>query len=336
MPYYLAAYEVRSKRSLDGVDYTCFDPPYFDTLSGGAVDVRPDPTQPGSCVLYLPQVVVDARLTSLDRDGALNEILTRKPVFTGRTIVLGPDTLQAPAGGDPGTLRRVRDVGFDEWFGMHPIRGGVTTQDTDAFTGTDATDLPTYNGKWVGQTSESSTLPAIYSNGVGIAAAPGNTRACRNAAITWPDDQWSQADMVSNKCTWDSSVRTRSAAAALTYYAAGFDNNNGPANRFVLWKWVAGTRTTLASDAGNNPAVGDTLYCEAQGTTIKGILTVGHASTLSVSDAAIASGQPGLGIFPGTQAGVPFLDNWSAGDFTTGATGWGVLLGLQNNRLVLA
>ncbi|HET7157818.1 MAG TPA: hypothetical protein VFI62_02410 [Burkholderiales bacterium] len=131
--------------------------------------------------------------------------------------------------------------------------------------------------------------------------------------VAFPNDQWAQATVKVKTSTSWIAVTARASGTVNTYYAGGCDPLDfGGSEARRIWKNVAGTRTSLATEA-INVAVNDVLRLEVQGTTIK--LFVNGVERLSAVDAAIASGSPGMLGRASAGTDVQQFDDFSAGDF---------------------
>lgn len=89
----------------------------------------------------------------------------------------------------------------------------------------------------------------------------------------------------------------------------------------ALYKQVSGSFTQIGSSVtGVTVNANDIIRCEAQGTTIRGVIN--GTTKITGSDSAIASGNPGLYVGSGTTSawGDGSAVGWAAGDFGGGAT----------------
>lgn len=130
-------------------------------------------------------------------------------------------------------------------------------------------------------------------------------------AIAFPSNQYSQFVIGTGsigKCYWDAAVRV---ADVNNYY--GFDVTND-GNTYNLYSTIGGAFNLLASGA-YTPASGDTIRCDAKGSTIRGLIN--GAVVASVTDTNLTTGRAGI-----TPASVGIatvtLDNWEGGDFGLG------------------
>jgi hypothetical protein len=132
------------------------------------------------------------------------------------------------------------------------------------------------------------------------------------ASVAFPDDQYSEAVIVSMTGTADTSgvgVEVRGATSPdMRYrgYACKAATNNT-----CLAKHVSGTFTLLAQ--GTAPwADGDSIRLEVEGTTLRLIRNGQDPPVIELSDSSIASGQPGLTY--STTLTAATVGNWEGGD----------------------
>lgn len=134
-------------------------------------------------------------------------------------------------------------------------------------------------------------------------------------AITWPNDQYSQAKITVTGTTGNSQglgVTVRKSTSTVARYRLVADH--AAANNMELAVFnTAYTSLWQRTQAFTN---GDTIYLEAQGTTIIGKLN-GVAVGAATTNSAIASGKAGIGFSSFETAAV--LDDWEGGDFATTA-----------------
>ena len=144
-------------------------------------------------------------------------------------------------------------------------------------------------------------------------------------AVTWPNDQYSQADVTLNANPGDQdgpAVAVRMASAAVTYYRVVWTLGQ---THLSIAKKVTGTYTLLTQPASGTLTNGDLLRAEAQGTTIRGALN-GSVSG-STTDSSISTGNAGLSYSSDGTGKVATWDNWEGGDF-----GGGVVVGITLMR----
>ena len=134
------------------------------------------------------------------------------------------------------------------------------------------------------------------------------------SAITWPNDQFSQATLIRGDTSGQSGggpiVRVSSSAFTMYYVFA----TEGTPGTIQIAKIVAGSFTPV-STVTPNVSANDVLLLTVQGTTLRCFQNGTQAT--SVTDAAISSGSPGLSVNPGFGSVVTDaeVDNWSGGDF---------------------
>lgn len=174
---------------------------------------------------------------------------------------------------------------------------------TDTFSRVDG---PNIGGIWDPQPGQGSY--SIVSNVVSPASVSADSAESYNA-VTWPNDQWAQAN-----CTTAGGaasgrgpgVGLRMSAAAQTGYQCVI--NEDASNNINVYKFVAGVYTSIVSYTVTY-AAGGILCVEIVDTTIytyyQGIL-IGMAT-----DTSIASGRAGLVFASATTTSS--LDNWKAG-----------------------
>jgi len=122
-----------------------------------------------------------------------------------------------------------------------------------------------------------------------------------------------------SQCTYNggngAGVCVRCSNSANTFYVGFF----GEGTTCYIFKVIAGTFTALSTVTGATPASGDTLYIEAQGTSIvtKENGTVRNSITNTAIDGSTVGGPyPGLHGYDTNVA----IDNFAMGDFTASST----------------
>jgi hypothetical protein len=105
-------------------------------------------------------------------------------------------------------------------------------------------------------------------------------------------------------------VCVRCSAAANTYYAFRSDSGSS-----VIFKMVAGTPTNITT-GGAAFALNNVVRLEVSGTSLTA--KIDGATTLTGTDADIATGDPGFGIHSNN---TPRLDDFEAGDIATAGRG---------------
>jgi hypothetical protein len=137
-------------------------------------------------------------------------------------------------------------------------------------------------------------------------------------AITWPNDQWSQANLtVSGTAGGGNGIglAVRLATGQKTGYRTSLDH--ATSSNVDLSKVVNNTSTDLGLTSLASWTDGDLWELDILGTT----LTLFHsgATQATTSDSAITSGN--AGIFFSTSETSASLDNWAGGDFHAGMFG---------------
>lgn len=156
---------------------------------------------------------------------------------------------------------------------------------TDAFTGTDGTQLTTYSANWTLQLGDFD----IQSNALAPdSLANSDSLACWTAD-TFNADQYSQIKIVAVS-TAPASIgpAVRVASGATTAYLL-FHSSAA----WELWKVVAGTWTKINNGASRTLQVNDVLRLEISGTTLT-VKINGVAQGSPTTDSDIASGYAGL------------------------------------------
>ena len=139
------------------------------------------------------------------------------------------------------------------------------------------------------------------------------------SAVAWPGDQWSQATLsgtISGHLRAGTAVRM--ASGADTVYVGGHNPGDFSNSNRRLWKYVAGTNTSIATQAVDI-ASGDLLYTEIQGTALA--LKIGGLTQVTGSDASIATGSAGIDSRYSSDPATLRWDNWSGGDFAAAGAG---------------
>lgn len=164
---------------------------------------------------------------------------------------------------------------------------------TDTFTGTDATELGTYSASWTVPLVTGNLL--INTNAVrpAVAAAyPYDWGTAYNNSETYGNDQYAQAVVTWTGTTAYVGVGVRIDANGAGY-ACVYEPQNGQAGIFLI-NYSAGnglSGSNLALD-GVTWSTGDTMRCEAEGTTIR--MKRNGSQTASATDATYSAGKAGL------------------------------------------
>jgi len=180
----------------------------------------------------------------------------------------------------------------------------VAVKASEDFTGANGTALPVHDARWTeceGSFSLQSNAVICDAFGASLFAAAG-WNGC-----TFDADQWSEAVVASIQ------------AGQFTGVTARCDITGPTATYYLFWatttatylqKLVAGAQTSLAGPVAGGVVVGDVLRIECEGTTIR--CKKNGTTVISVTDASIATGAPGIGTFwtnPSFR-----LDDWAGGD----------------------
>lgn len=166
-------------------------------------------------------------------------------------------------------------------------------------------------GNW---TSQNDSFPNLANNRIEGALGNGRQDVYWNAA-TFSANQFSQVQVV----TVSSGTQFVYAYVRMadnpteTRYALRTDGATT-----IIFRIVTGTQTQL-QDTSTTTTSGDTIRLSVVGTTLKAYKNGSQIGT-DQTDANIASGRPGFGVFE-----TAILDNWSGGDVAINA--WMSLLG---------
>jgi hypothetical protein len=178
---------------------------------------------------------------------------------------------------------------------------------TDNF---DRANVDPIAGNWSTQTNEGSM--AINTNHV--VCADDQDRAINYNAITWPDDQYSQAAITaSTGYAQDDGpgVGLRMSTSAETFYRIIM--RTGTTNNVSIGKKVTGSFTRIAG-RDITYAASTVLYGEVQGTTI--IVKYGGVQAgASATDSSVTTGRTGLTFSSENASQTMTWDDWEGGDF---------------------
>jgi len=157
----------------------------------------------------------------------------------------------------------------------------------------------------------------LVSSNTAIPNSYASDAVVRYSAATWPNDQYCLAAIRASGGGIGTGIGLvlRCSTSVQTYYRFVVDVTGVDIGRVVTGAFTP--ITTRATTWGIVTA-SDILKCEIQGTTIR-VYKNGVQLGADITDANIASGQPGLGY--SSTGSDSFLDNWEGGDFSTPATG---------------
>ena len=329
MHYYLSTY-IGAGTALDPFRALGSDQP-----GAGAIDLRPDPTVlAGRCLLGMPirQDPVNARYLGADPKGILStQMRNRLGNDLGLTLVDNHF--------DGIVLELLTDHARTDGTRWKPLRPERTTGRWRIYLGDVLVDLPRVAGgasiaeDWNCVDSASLTCDLTWTEFIGTAWAivssaakfSGNVDAnsARADSDLTSDDHYVQATIasfsnISGIVAGGVIARKDSTSTASFYLWWG----RMDLTRFELWKDVSGTFTSLGNVA-ENPAAGDVVKLQCDGSTIKGFKN--GTEKISVTDTAITDNLRG-GIY-GHSTGASnnvVLDDWSAADLAAVATapGW--------------
>lgn len=162
----------------------------------------------------------------------------------------------------------------------------------------------------------------IFSNAADLAVASARNGDAYDNGITWPNDQYARAKVVTMPDaagTWAVVVRGEAVSGGQrTFYAAGVDPGDASDNFTRIWKWVGNTLTGLSSSGTNDISAGSIVRLEAVGTTLT--CFVDGVQKTQVTDSAIASGKPGI-YSVHNAIDVALFDDFEAGDFGSSPSG---------------
>jgi hypothetical protein len=181
---------------------------------------------------------------------------------------------------------------------------------SDSFT-TDTSDknLTVYSTNWTHHAGTEFlvlfTPDSVRTNGTGV-----DPMASYNA-VTFPNDQYAQV-------IWNGNGNVNAMGAGVRLKTDGTHNGYGMAYYSAatswLFKYVAGSLTTLGSLTAGTFATNDLFYLEASGSTVKCYRNAPGTDELSATDTAHAAGRGGLATFSGADpTNTRQMDNWAAG-----------------------
>lgn len=191
---------------------------------------------------------------------------------------------------------------------------------SDAFTGTDATELTAYSASWTRHTSYTGNAQLIINR---VRQSTSTTSAYWHSGAPANADYSVSADLLAKEANGGNGfagVLGRTDTAANTFYHARY--GGGASDAWQLYKFVAGTATLLGSSAQS--LTSGTIYnvkLEMIGSAIKLFKSLESTALVSVTDTAVtAVGKSGVRFLNGdTQTddiGI-HLDNFSADDISS-------------------
>ncbi len=198
------------------------------------------------------------------------------------------------------------------------LLGTQTQLDTDNFSGTAGTDLPTYNANWVNSTLINQWFPPYISTPNGGAVGNGGfSSAAYRTGQTWTNDQYAQATLAVLPISGNAKICVRMLGDVGTSnptsgYCVGPEPNFSGQN-YRLYDVMVGQLAVSATSAVAN----DVVNIEMVGTTITVRVNGSIISDLTTTDASHATGNPG--IFLGDASAK--WTTWSAGSAGSAATG---------------
>jgi hypothetical protein len=184
-----------------------------------------------------------------------------------------------------------------------------TQLDTDNFSGTAATVLHTYNGKWKTIAFKNDCQISTPNGGVG-----GDGSADYNDGQTWTNDQWAELVAVnsgSDKAGVMIRMQTGNNAAG---YFAGSDQLYGD-TKYRLVRFASNTEDALLqTSASKSFTNGDVINLEAVGSTIT--VRINGVVELQQTDTTYSTGYPGILLTNSGDATLKLLTTWRAGSVT--------------------
>lgn len=194
-----------------------------------------------------------------------------------------------------------------------PAWAGQNVLDTDSFTGTAGTALPTYNANWVTAGSgDYGNLNISTPNG-GVANFGANYRT----GFSWTNDQWAEFTVVTvSDAAFGRQlvcVRVGTGATFQGYCGGEFKATYGAGYAIYSFNG-AGTSTRLAGPTGGM-TVGDVVNFEAVGTTLN--LRVNGSIVLTTTDATYTTNNPAINL-SNVDTTAKMLNAWRAGSVGSG------------------
>lgn len=180
---------------------------------------------------------------------------------------------------------------------------------TDSFTASDGTQLTAYNADWLLGNAIASDW-VMQSNAV---RTPFD-RVALSAYYTgsFANDQYAEAKVAqTGSASQYLGVAVRCSGG--NFYGFAVDGA-----RYVVWKHLSPGGYTELAFATRAIGVGDVIRLEASGTTL--IAKHNGATVVTVTDASLSTGSPGLGALPAATSGTyTLLDDWVGDDLSAAA-----------------
>lgn len=223
--------------------------------------------------------------------------------------------------GNPGVFAYHESASrLDTWQGGNFARAQISwaelevrdpsSTSSDPFTNSNGTGLAAHNSYW---TVHGGTF-TIQSNE--LEASNSGSDSWATYAGTFSDDQYAQCVASSTIVdgTFIGLIVRGNTSGTKTYYAFNWDSDSA-----FFYKYVAGVYTSLATPS-SYPVAGDTVKLQIVGTTLTAYIN--GVSVASVTDASIASGNPGV---TGYNTAGTRLDTWSAASVRRAMVSWAEL-----------
>lgn len=199
---------------------------------------------------------------------------------------------------------------------------------TDTFTGTNGTDLATYNSTWVLIGGDGVGYYGINGNAAQTLFSgtnPDNTYRYNNTA---GQDQYSEGIVDNLGGSLDSRnvliVRADTGTSSSNHYKLVIEESstgNGGTKNFLLYKTTTGTPAQIGSTFTAAVSNGDTIRLEATGgatTTLATKVNGSQIDSRTDSSSPFTSGQVGIG---GAKTGGIRWASWGGGDISGGGGG---------------
>lgn len=185
---------------------------------------------------------------------------------------------------------------------------------SDTFTDTNGTLLenhtPDLGTSWTKGSGLDAGIVSINANTIYGSGASADIRMWYIGVTSTNADYDVQATFkISNTSATSLTILGRASTSAVTAYGLRCAGTG-----WALYKWVAGTRTTLGSYTGDACTTARVGKLEMRGTSISayvdGVLRIGPVTNSAIS----AAGRAGLATFYADQYNSRYIDNWSATD----------------------